>query len=155
MTDLLLPRRDEVAGVLLSVSCESWIGDDPVADHRALRDYFRAISEVAPGAVDIGDEPEPSSFDVDVECFKGVAHGLVTLEEWLRIADGLLLDLGDDEVLPPGDVSPTMGILDPTGLLPAVSLSGTEEGFGYGGYEPRLVASFYIAITTHETGDER
>lgn len=148
MSGLLLPTRSQVDRVFLSVTCESWLGDEPSADLAVLRAYFEPIRKVAPDAVDIGDEPAASVHDREVECWWGVAEADLTLDQWLEVARDYLLEIGEDEVLPADRLVETMGVLTGFGVRPAVALEGTEEGWGSSWYQPALLASFYISLTT-------
>lgn len=136
----------------------------------AIRAYFLPLRD----ALDddrldlIDDDAEDvvrSEYDSDVLAVEGSAHLTVTPDEWLAIADGWLLDLDwiDDEnggsyrtddraAIPalPDNIVPTLGILDETGVIPAVAIEGTDRGWGDGGYEPAMVASLYVALALHD-----
>jgi len=154
-----LPRREDVAGIRLAVSCEAIIqqhdrSEDPEDDDSAeamtdLRHYFQPIRDALKDAetdlVSIGDEAEPSEYDGELEVVAGSFHGDVTLEQWDAIASGYGIDLAEGSVLPE-KFDPTMGILDGCGITPAVSIPYTDEGWGCFMREPALIASFYVAV---------
>jgi hypothetical protein len=171
MSRIERPRRGDVAWVRVFASCESVIHTeaepgDLVASEEvsrwsqrarsALEDYFGAFEEVAGPSIWLGEEPEPSTYDSDLTVWAGSVDVMMTVDEWLSVAEQFCMEIEEGEILPPDDqLTLTLGILDHTGVTPAVAIEGTEEGFGHGGYEPSLLASFYVslAMAWGESGD--
>jgi hypothetical protein len=171
MSEIERPHRDDVAWVRVLAECESVVhaggrvGEVVSSEDRdrwsrlaraSLEDYFGPFERVAGPAVWLGDEVEASQHDSELMVWAGSVDVMMTIEEWLQVADDFGLEIDEDEVLPPDDVlTPTMGILDVGGVTPAVAISGTDEGWGHGGYEPGLIASFYVSIAMRwsEEGD--
>lgn len=133
-----------------------------------LADYFAPILSAVSGderhgLVDLGDDVEPSEYDADVLAVCGNAFVDVTPAEWLTIADGYCLDLqwrehpdhagqiireDDWRLIPvlPADAAMPVDLLTVEGMIPAVAVPHTDEGWGVGGYEPTVVASFVVAV---------
>lgn len=175
MTDHV-PMLIHVDTVRIAVSCESILdGRVPDPNDRdrwaqqSARDYAKRIADVIGwDLVDLSEEPEDSEYDSEWQCYQVTAHADITPEQWLQLADGFCMEIdwierGHDEegrwlgryrtsdyteipALPKDDIAPTMGILGVDGLTPAVAVQHTDEGWGMGGYEPVLIASFYVAI---------
>lgn len=171
-----IPTLDKVDHLYLAIGVESIIQGEKEEDlHRArkaVEEYFgwREDEQLARLAEYVSlelDEPEESEYGIDDKVFYGEFFGTVTVQEWLRIQNHYCLDLDwvdDSEVsgwryrtddLPlipaiPDRFEETMGILGPDGLIPAVNIPYTDEGWGEDGYEPALIASFYVAIAVKE-----
>lgn len=158
-----IPRLDQVGAVYLAVTCESLIDDDSwqlgdedgkaEAETIALGDlarYFGPLAAVRQGwAVDLDyDHIHRSESGLPYRCYTWQVGGYLTPEEWADVAAGYLLELGDLAL--PEDHSQTMGIITEDGLIPAVAINGTDEGWNYGYHEPRLIASFYVALAVKE-----
>lgn len=171
-----IPVLADLTAVRLAITCEVWPtfpGDrhnppDPADIHIAiararqtLRDYFRPLRDVltddrADLIDDDADDVVRSEHDAEVLAVEGSAHLTLTPDEWLAASHGWLLDLdwtGDGRTDNPSEIPalpdrivPTLGILDADGITPAVAIEGTDHGWGYGGYEPTVVASFYVAL---------
>jgi hypothetical protein len=73
----------------------------------------------------------------------------LSVEEWIQLADAYCIELEGRAV--PERHTPTMGIITVEGLIPAVSIYGTDEGWNEGYYEPSLIASFYVAVLMKES----
>ena len=153
----------------------SAVADEVVASlaraRGTIRDYLRPLRDALPDddprAEVIDDdaaEVVPSDYDRDVYCVEGSAHLTLTPAEWLVASRGWCLDLDwtDDgrtydperiPALPADQLTATLGILDETGVIPAVAIEGTQEGWGYGGYEPDVLASFYVALAVPDRKD--
>lgn len=170
VSEIERPQRDEVAWVRVFASCESVIQGGTVGEfvgseeadrssqlaRNSLEDYFGGFNEVAGPAVWLGDEPEASQYDSDLRVWAGSVDAMMTVDEWLSVAEHFGIEIDEGEILPPDDrLTLTLGILDHTGITPAVAIEGTDEGWGYGGYEPSLLASFYVALAMRwdESGD--
>ena len=153
MTDTAaIPKLSEVTAVRLAITVEVW-PYFPDAPHLYDGQDHSAVAEVV-----------PSDYDRDVYCVEGSAHLTLTPAEWLVASRGWCLDLDwtDDgrtydperiPALPADQLTATLGILDETGVIPAVAVEGTQEGWGYGGYEPDVLASFYVALAVPDRKD--
>ena len=170
-----LPTDDD--GNVLDYYVERLAEDVERALHNArlaVRDYLAPIARtVGADAVDRGEDVEESDYDGSVLAFHGSAFVDVAPEQWLTISDGYGLDL-DWRELPdgpphaeriddPADIPalpderylvPTLGILGADGLIPAVAIEGTEEGWGSYSHEPSLIASFYVALAMRDGSAE-
>ena len=149
-----VPLLSEVEAVRIGASVEVWLTDGEGKARETLGDWLGAIRNALPEGderrqlIDEGEEVEPSEHDSEVSCLAGQAHLTVTPQEWERIADGFCIDLGGRSL--PADIVPTLGILDEHGVTPAVAIPETDHGWGYGGYEPSIIASLYVAIGLRE-----
>lgn len=147
------PTPDQVDLVLVTISCESWIteGWGEERAYASLVDYFKPLTRVAgEEAASIGEEPVDSEYD-DQQCYAGTASAEMSVEEWLKVADGYCMTIEDCEVLPDDEyLVPTMGVITLDGVIPAVAIQGTDQGWGYGGYEPALIASFYVSMAARQ-----
>jgi len=152
--------RDMVAAVMVCADVEVWTSTDNERqqgwDRATRNDYLSRITDVVGKEwADAGDELEESEYDSDVVCWAGKVVADMTLDEWLQVASNLCIDHEDNQVLP-DRVDDTMGVLTGQGIVPAVSIPGTDEGWGMGGYEPSIIASFYVSVMVHdEQGDDR
>lgn len=142
---------------------------------RAMREYLDRIrsnvdSETA-ARIDESDESDESDYDSEWRAYHGSFFGTVDVPTWLKIANDYCLDLDwiderddsgewvgryrtdDLSLIPavPDDVVPTMGILGHPdaglGVIPAVAIEGTHEGWGDYSGEPILLVSFYVALS--------
>ena len=151
---------------------------DRVVDHvnhaidRARLDLGAYISSftsvIGNDHVYVGTELEESEFGTESLVFAGSVSVDVSPAEWLKISDAFCMELDyipdpnnegmhyrteDFSLIPalPEEITPTLGILSwKDGLIPAVAIEGTEEGWGSGGHEPCLFASFYVALALRQ-----
>lgn len=151
------PNPDDVTGVLLAVKTEVLVYDDAeeLWALRVLKDYFRNISDVVgEDGIWIGEEVEQSEYASDLRCWAGEAFVEVELDEWREIAEAFRIDLEDDGILPPDrDLVLTLGTLTAEGVIPAVCIEGTDEGWGSSSYEPDVLASFYVSLRVRGAAD--
>lgn len=157
MTAIDRPNPDDVTGVLLAVKTEVLVHDGvpELWALRVLKDYFRNISDVVgEDAVWIAEEVEQSEYDRDLRCWAGEAFVEVEPDQWRRIAEGFQIDLEDDGILPPDrDLIPTLGTLTASGVIPAVCIEGTDEGWESSSYEPDVLASFFVSLRVRGDAD--
>jgi hypothetical protein len=146
--------RDMVAGVMVCADVEVWTSADDERrqgwDRATRDDYLSRLTDVVGKEwADAGEAPEESEHDVDVLCWAGKVVADMTLAEWLQVANNLCIDIEDGQVLP-DRVDDTMGVLTGQGVVPAVSIPGTDEGWNMGHYDPQVIASFYVSVMLHD-----
>lgn len=148
------PNINDVAGVYIVLNVEVW-SDGSNRDLDTLKDILKRVTDVIDedpmGYIEADGEITESEYDSDIKCFAGMVNVSLTVDQWLKVAENFILDLNDGEVIP-DDVEDTLGILDSFGLIPAVSIPGIGEGWGYGGYEPSVMASLYVSVVLNKTG---
>lgn len=151
------PKEHEVELVKLAFSAESIIQDGwgESKAREALSDLtlpFKHVMGVewCERHLWIEDDEAEESRDIeDAMVFASQVYAEVTVEQWKALASKWLIDLEAGEVLPE-NVEQTLGIMTAEGVVPAVSIPGMDEGYGYGGYEPALIVSLYVAVLLKE-----
>lgn len=155
MSEILRPNKEDVAWVRVFVGCESVIFGGPTENvermsrlaRASLQDYLGPFERAEAPGVWIGEEVEPSEYDSDLQVWAGQVDSLLTVDEWIQVARDYDMEIEDGQLLPADErITSTMGILDASGIVPAVAIEGTDEGWGFGGYEPSLIASFAVAF---------
>ena len=161
MSECVIPALEDISGVYVAVSCESLLQDwkdipsEQVADaiamdaYRSLKDYFRPFASVRP-ELECTVDPDhlEHSEHTGEACYAWQQDAFLSVEEWVQLADAYCIEL-DGKAVPVSHV-PTMGIITAEGLVPAVAIEGTDEGWNVGYYEPSLIASFYVAVLMKE-----
>lgn len=160
-----LPRLSEVRTVRIAVEVESIVQNgDYISARRGRDDYMHrirdAVDEGKHDLFDLPDGPEPSEYESEWEAFHGTVHLDLTPDEWTRVCEGMCIDLAEHDghqlALPnPDYVEETLGILSEEGILPAVALTGTDQGWGIGSHQPSLIASFYVGFLVSGVGADR
>lgn len=162
MNECAIPALEDIAGVYVVVSCESLLQDwkdipsEEVADriamdaYRSLKDYFKPFATVRP-ELECSVDPDhlEHSEHTGEACYAWKQDAYLTVKEWVKLADAYCIDLEGRAV--PERHTYTMGIITADGLVPAVSIDGTDEGWNSGYYEPSLIASFYVAVMMEDT----
>ena len=149
MTDdmMIYPKPDDVDMVLVCADVEVWTDPDDEArsrNDRATRDDYLARAGNGGGLrTELSSEPETSEHGVEEWCWHGKVVAELTVEQWRKVCDDLCIDVDDDSLLPDRGVEDTMGILCDYGVVPAVAIMGTDEG-----WDADVIASFYVAFLT-------
>lgn len=119
-----------------------------------IRDYLNPLHTALPDGDPRHDLVDDNADDIvrsqhtsDILCVEGSAHLTLTPDEWRTAADRWCLDLDWSDqgrihdpahipALPADRIVPTLGMLAIDGLIPAVAIEHTDEGYGWGATNP-------------------
>lgn len=168
MSELSLPTRDQTEAVYVIFDLESFRRpetrrEDRAAAHEVVHRFIRAAfpdrdphadgPHYDPFYCGVNDVAAESEYDSSWEVYADKMAGMLTLEQWLRVADDLCMDLDEDAVVP-DDAEQTLGSLTGEhGWIPAVSIPHLDEGWGSSRHEPALMISCYVSILVKDGSD--